>query len=135
MLCPKCQTESEGCKFCPSCGNILISDVPPQSPEYGQPTNQAPQYQQAPPQVVVNNYAGGANMDMISQKSRLVALLLCVFLGGIGVHRFYAGKIGTGILWLFTGGCFGIGYLVDIIMIACGTFKDSFGLPIIRWDA
>ncbi|MBQ3755018.1 MAG: TM2 domain-containing protein, partial [Clostridia bacterium] len=39
-----------------------------------------------------------------SPKSRLVATLLCFFLGGLGIHRFYVGKVGTGILYLFTGG-------------------------------
>lgn len=55
------------------------------------------------------------------------ALLLCIFLGGLGVHRFYVGKVGTGILYLFTGGLFGIGTLVDIIKIAIGKFTDKDG--------
>ena len=63
-------------------------------------------------------------------KSWLVTLLLCVFVGALGVHRFYVGKIGTGILWLLTGGCLGIGWIVDIIVIACGNFRDSHGAPI-----
>ncbi|MDD2568525.1 MAG: TM2 domain-containing protein [Clostridia bacterium] len=71
---------------------------------------------------------------MVSSKSRLVALLLCVFLGYLGIHRFYAGKIGTGILWLLTGGIFGIGALVDLILIACGTFKDNEGKLISDWQ-
>lgn len=69
----------------------------------------------------------------ISASSRLVALLLCIFLGAIGVHRFYVGKIGTGILWIFTGGCFGIGLLVDFIMIIAGSFTDKAGLPLKNW--
>src|SRR5512133_3249220 len=61
----------------------------------------------------------------VSPKSRLAALLLCFFLGCLGIHRFYVGKIGTGILWLLTAGCFGIGALVDIIMIATENFTDD----------
>lgn len=64
-------------------------------------------------------------------KSKITALLLCIFLGGLGVHRFYVGKIGTGILWLLTGGLFGIGTIVDIIMIATGSFKDANDAPLV----
>lgn len=64
---------------------------------------------------------------MKSEKDWLVTLLLCIFLGGIGVHRFYAGKIGTGILQLINlGGC-GIWTLVDLIMIITGNFTDKDG--------
>ena len=69
-----------------------------------------------------------------SPKSRLIPLLLCIFVGGLGIHRFYVGKIGTGVLWLLTAGCFGIGALVDLIMIACGTFTDSDGKPVTDWQ-
>jgi TM2 domain-containing membrane protein YozV len=62
-----------------------------------------------------------------SDKNKITALLLCIFLGGLGIHRFYVGKIGTGIVWLLTGGVFGIGWLVDIIMIAVDKFKDKQG--------
>ena len=64
---------------------------------------------------------------MQSDKNWLATLLLCLFLGGIGVHRFYVGKVGTGILQLITlGGC-GIWTLIDLIMIIKGSFTDKDG--------
>lgn len=66
------------------------------------------------------------------KKNWLVTLLLSLFLGGIGAHRFYVGKIGTGIVWLLTGGCFGIGWIVDFVKILLGKFTDKQGNPISR---
>lgn len=60
-------------------------------------------------------------------KSQLVALLLCFFLGGLGVHRFYLGYTGVGILMLFTGGLFGILWLIDFIRIIVGDLKPKGG--------
>lgn len=62
-----------------------------------------------------------------SEKSFVATLILCLLLGGLGVHRFYVGKIGTGIIWLLTLGLLGIGALVDVIVIAVGNFKDKQG--------
>jgi len=72
-------------------------------------------------------------METISDKNRLVVFLLCTFLVGLGVHRFYVGKTGTGLLWLFTLGLLGVGSLVDWIMILAGKFKDADGRIISEW--
>ena len=62
-----------------------------------------------------------------SEKGYVPTLLLCFFLGPMGVHRFYVGKIGTGIVQLLTFGGLGIWSLIDFIMIAIGKFTDGEG--------
>ena len=52
------------------------------------------------------------------RRKKWIAMLLCIFLGWLGIHRFYEGKIASGILWLFTAGCFGFGWIIDIIYTA-----------------
>ncbi len=65
-----------------------------------------------------------------SEKNYIVMILLCFFLGTLGIHRFYAGKIGTGILMILTVGGLGIWTLIDFIMIIIGKFKDKEGMEI-----
>jgi TM2 domain-containing membrane protein YozV len=69
-------------------------------------------------------------MEGASEKGFVPAVMLCFFLGALGVHRFYVGKIGTGIVQLLTFGGLGIWALVDFIMLVTGNFKDGEGLPI-----
>lgn len=62
-----------------------------------------------------------------SEKSWVATLLLSLFLGALGVHRFYVGRVGSGIAMLLTLGGFGIWALIDFIVILCGNFKDKNG--------
>lgn len=69
----------------------------------------------------------------MTEKRILPAFLLCFFLGAFGAHRFYVGKIGTGILQIITLGGFGIWALIDFIMIIVGAFTDKQGNKITQW--
>jgi len=68
----------------------------------------------------------------MGDKKMVPAALLCFFLGGLGVHRFYVGKIGTGILMIFTLGGLGIWLIIDFVMILTGSFKDKEGKDLDR---
>jgi TM2 domain-containing membrane protein YozV len=69
----------------------------------------------------------------MSEKSRLVTLLMCLYFGIFGGHRFYVGKVGTGLIWLLTLGCLGIGFFVDLITILTGNFYDRNGKQVLAW--
>lgn len=137
FFCSDCLVDVNGRNYCREHVNMAFQD---------NQQHQQPQYQQQQqPNIIINNDMNNSNSNMnmnyngggmgfgVSPKSRLVALLLCLFLGGLGGHRFYAGKIGWGVLYLFTGGLCGIGALVDLIMIITGGFTDQNGLPIKVW--
>ncbi|HUU22636.1 MAG TPA: protein kinase, partial [Phycisphaerae bacterium] len=72
-----------------------------------------------------------------SPYKRLWAMVLGAgwFPGFGGLHRFYVGKIGTGVLWLLTWGLLGIGQLIDMILILSGRFRDRYGRPLIVWES
>jgi len=94
--------------FCSSCGEI-IKKAAEICPKCGVRVKSAP----------------GFKMDVSAKWITL--LLLSIFLGSLGVDRFYVGKIGTGILKILTAGGCGIWYLIDIILIICGKFTDVNG--------
>jgi TM2 domain-containing membrane protein YozV len=108
-----------------------------QPPQYAQPPEGQPQWGQQPPYYVPQQQQPQWGMQqpyqqMGMQKDWLTTLLLCIFVGVLGVHRFYTGHIAIGVVQLLTfGGC-GIWWLVDLIMIATGTFTDSNGLPLLK---
>ncbi len=63
-------------------------------------------------------------------RSKAVAFWLCLFFGVLGIHRFYLGKTISGLIWLFTGGVFGVGYLLDVLRIAFNLMRDGNGYPL-----
>lgn len=109
-------------KFCSHCGRVINKEAvicPLCGCQVGQFQQQG--YQQ--PSVVINNNNNNAAMLTPQQygrrKDKWVAVLLCFFFGVFGVHRFYEGKVGSGLLYLFTFGLFGIGAFVDFIILLC----------------
>ena len=69
-----------------------------------------------------------------SPRSRGVALALAAVLGPFGGHRFYVGKVRSGVLMCATVGGLGIWYLYDLILVVAGSFRDAEGRPVSRWD-
>ena len=125
VKCPVCGAPLEG-EVCTYCGHRLKTST----------NNSTVQSQNASnisfvTNVVNNNSQNISNqMSNVSKKNKITALILCVLFGLFGVHRFYVGKTGTGLLYLFTCGLFSIGYIVDIILIITGKFTDNFGLEL-----
>lgn len=124
--CDNCGAPFDG-GVCPYCGQAAehtgASD--PASFNTGFQQNTAPVYHTAQ-QPTAAPYSQPT--PAASPKSKWTAFFLCLFLGYFGIHRFYIGKIGMGVLYLFTYGLFGIGWIVDLIMIATGKMQDSNGL-------
>jgi TM2 domain-containing membrane protein YozV len=69
-----------------------------------------------------------------SDYSRMTTFLLCLLLGFLGVHRFYVGRVGSGVLWLFTGGVLAVGWIYDLVMIGTGEFVDEQGKRVVYWQ-
>ena len=106
----------QGMKFCKFCGQQIPMEAV-LCVKCGRQVEQLQGAQNVNPQVVINNAPQPVVYRTGTPKDKWVAFVLAFVLGFLGAHRFYEGKIGTGLLWLFTGGLFGIGWLVDWITI------------------
>jgi len=73
-------------------------------------------------------------MSEVSERKRVIALILCLIGGPFGFHRFYVGKNGTAVLMIFTLGGVWIWALIDLIMILTGNFTDKDGKKLEKWD-
>lgn len=110
------QPRQPGMKFCKFCGQQIPMEAV-LCVKCGRQVEQLQGIQNVNPQVVINNapqpvvYRGG------TPKDKWVAFILCFFFGVFGAHCFYEGRVGAGLLRLFTAGLFGIGWLVDLITI------------------
>ena len=108
-------------KFCEFCGNkVAIEAVV--CPKCGKQLEELKtEENKSNPQVIINNTNNNTINGAAGTKKcdKWVALLLCIFLGFLGGHKFYEGKVGMGILYIFTGGLFCIGLVVDLIIILC----------------
>ena len=107
-------------KFCKHCGETIPEDAVICT-KCGR---QVEELRQNQPNVVINNTNTNTNTNTVQNtttglggkmKNKWIALLLCLFLGIFGAHKFYEGKIGMGILYLCTGGLLGIGVVIDFI--------------------
>ena len=121
-----------GMKYCKYCASQIHSDAVictycgRQVEELRQAQPQVVVQQQSAPapvyvqqsQTMVNNNVNVVNMGG-RPINKWLSFVLCLLFGYWGVHRFYEGKIGTGFLWLFTGGLCGIGWMIDLILILC----------------
>jgi restriction system protein len=128
MYCSQCGTQiSETAKFCHNCGASSQATVTVNNPN----TNGAQPAQQP---IIVNVVNENTNTNTntntftpIQYKSRWLAFALCLFGGWIGAHKFYLGKTGMGLLYMFTFGIFGIGWFIDTISLLFNWEKDKWG--------
>jgi hypothetical protein len=132
--CADCLVEVDGKMYCREDLTNVLKDAKQHAANTAQPAY-------APPPININNVNTNLNTNTNvnagayygPRKSKMVALILCLlgFVGLAGLHRFYVGKIGSGLIYLFTGGIFFIGTVIDLLLIITGSFRDKYGMPLI----
>ena len=98
--------------------------------EYGSLAGKAAKRTARPIIVNVMNATGDGGHWNYPYRSKWAAFFLCLLFGGFGIHRFYVGKTGTGIIWLFALGLFSFGWITDLLLILFGAFRDKAGYPL-----
>lgn len=116
------EVTAEATKFCKHCGKKIAAEAVI-CPACGCQV-ETMKGAESTPNIVINNSNSNVNSNMNinaaafkKPKNKWVSLLLCFFLGFFGAHKFYEGKAGMGILYLFTAGLFGFGVLIDFIVL------------------
>lgn len=114
----------ERTKFCKFCGAKIPEDAVICTACGRQVEVMARSALEQTPQIVINNTNTNSNVNTnvnggrgMKRCNKWVAFFLCFFLGILGAHKFYEGKTGKGILYIFTAGLFGIGWLIDLVVL------------------
>lgn len=132
LFCLDCVVEVDGKMYCKPDISHVVKDAKAKA--------EAAVVKAYTPSININNVNTNQNINQNTNatgrayypyKKTWVAALLCFFFGFFGVHRFYVGKVGTGLLWLFTAGLLGVGVLVDFIVIILGGFRDKANMPLV----
>jgi len=106
----------EGTKFCKHCGETIDKEAVV-CIKCGKQVEELAGSKNGP-QININNVNSNSSVNGIGKKcDKVVALLLCIFLGYLGAHKFYEGKVGMGIVYIFTAGLCGVGVVIDFIAL------------------
>lgn len=114
MKCNNCGNEFMEGLFCPECGTKYTSEEILSNVEKTELENQ--NVIEKKPELESQNVVEKKTEEV--WKNKWISLLLCIFLGPWGIHRFYEKKIISGVIYFLTGGLFLVGWLIDIVRIA-----------------